>query len=490
MCSSVKAIPVADSTLADELKNQRIVGGWGGILDLLEEPESPQTSKRNRCTFYPDYVPVAAGQQPNPAKLALWTADHCLDFTRAKGAELYIYDVEKKDYVNVRVEIPALNKYREGLRLFQERAQSAAVGDDAAESDLQSFIAAGSRPSVDYAGAPLIERGIPACLSDTQIYKSANSGRSVICSSVLDMARIDAFVPDDLFAVPEIKNMLERMSQQLKAIEDKKYADADLLVPEIVEANGKTMRANFKWYLENWRVRVDYMTRRRGFESQSALIEKVRTCATNDAAGICAPQFRSFFSGALGEYNAWTSADPVNAKRTFPTALHDEFYAEMSTGKMNLKWLLSTQANVTKALYLGDQAVFSVNMSREPLVWSTNEVTKTLGDVRPELFGLLKLSQIIGGTGRSLSDAILSREKTLMISYSTDNSSARNMFLQPGDSGSVLVIGNVPIGVVATVDGKATSGGASVLPLPEFTEEQNANQASAQKSNTQSVSCR
>jgi hypothetical protein len=42
--------------------------------------------------------------------------------------------------------------------------------------------------------------------------------------------------------------------------------------------------------------------------------------------------------------------------------------------------------------------------------------------------------------------------------------------LHPGDSGSMILAGGLPIAVLSTVDGEKTSGGASVLALPANVE--------------------
>ena len=44
--------------------------------------------------------------------------------------------------------------------------------------------------------------------------------------------------------------------------------------------------------------------------------------------------------------------------------------------------------------------------------------------------------------------------------------------LRPGDSGSMILAGGLPIAVLATVDGEKTSGGAAVLPLPEINSDE------------------
>ena len=59
-------------------------------------------------------------------------------------------------------------------------------------------------------------------------------------------------------------------------------------------------------------------------------------------------------------------------------------------------------------------------------------------------------------------------DKTILFKYKKNLINGETFLLQPGDSGTVALIGNMPIGVVSTVNGKETSGVTSVLPLPEY----------------------
>lgn len=45
-------------------------------------------------------------------------------------------------------------------------------------------------------------------------------------------------------------------------------------------------------------------------------------------------------------------------------------------------------------------------------------------------------------------------------------------FLQKGDSGSIVVVEHLPYFAVTSSDGEATSGGATIRPLPEPIEEE------------------
>jgi hypothetical protein len=43
--------------------------------------------------------------------------------------------------------------------------------------------------------------------------------------------------------------------------------------------------------------------------------------------------------------------------------------------------------------------------------------------------------------------------------------------LKPGDSGTLILADGLPMAVLATVDGEKTSGGSSVLPLPDISDD-------------------
>jgi hypothetical protein len=81
--------------------------------------------------------------------------------------------------------------------------------------------------------------------------------------------------------------------------------------------------------------------------------------------------------------------------------------------------------------------------------------------------------------------------KTLLYSYDKGLQQGESFLMQPGDSGSVILVGNTPIGVVSTVNGVETSGGAAVMPLPEYAEEpEDVPQAKATKKRETAVNCK
>lgn len=466
-CSRVQALPVSGTQFETQLKSGAVEAGWGGILDLLEDPANADSSSRSRCTVFMDYVPVSAGQAANPKDLAFWTADHCLDFTKAKGAELNLFDPSSKKYVRLSVTIPDLEKYKSGLELFEARV-AANVGDSEAESDLVKFRAAGARPAIPLNGVngvPIIERGADVCKSETSTYKSNHPGKTVICSSVLDLARVKASVSVESALKPEVMNLLTRLSQAMTAIEAKKFESAALAT----QAMG-TPSNYFTFFLNNWRVKVGDMTRWRRYESMSPLIEKVRVCGAGDSSGICAAEFKNYFKDATDEYLVWVG---MNTAKTFPVALHDEVYAPKteSPPKFNLAWLLEAQAGIATQPNMLPMARYATNFSLKSVGFPLEQPIKTLGEVGPLYFGLSQPRQFLVDSITEPVSLVKNSNSAILVPYPVSDSNVMNFFMQPGDSGSVLTVANTPVGVIATVDGKETSGGASVRTLPEFTEE-------------------
>ena len=170
----MKSVPVSNGSIYKELRAKSLPPDWGGVIDLLEDPDTPETSKRARCTVKMDYVPVAAGQTPNIANLAFWTADHCLNFIKAQSAELNLFDPDLKIFHRFVVRLPAMEEYKAGLKLFQDRVKANPGGD--ADADLAAFQEAEKRMPVpfDDSGTPIIERGSAACQADTAAFKSSS----------------------------------------------------------------------------------------------------------------------------------------------------------------------------------------------------------------------------------------------------------------------------------------------------------------------------
>jgi hypothetical protein len=478
-CSSVKAVPVSGAEIYNDLRDKVLPAGWGGVIDILEDSSKPDSSKRNRCTVHMDYVPVPAGQGPNSANLAFWTADHCLNFLNAQSVELNLFDPVAMKYVRFGISIKNMEQYKTGLKLFTDR-QVLDPGDATANADLATFRASALRESVSLNSAPLIERGVPICQADTDAYKTANPGLTAICSTVLDLARVDAVATAESLSKPEVLALLNQLSAAMKKQEDEKFAMVAALEASINPAITDTMKTNFKFFVERWRGAISDMTRWRGYEGQAALIEKVRLCDASSASGICAQQFRDFFKKPLEEYAVWTAGVTGTAK-TFQQALHDEVYADMDTAgtKRNLKWLLFSQSTVANNAAIAGQSYLSTNFLRPGLSLELSANLPTLGDSGPLYYGLASPAKMLATQQSSLPTTtatdplshLVFKPATILVPHTANSAFKNSFFLQPGDSGSVLHIANTPIGVIATVDGNPTSGGASVMPLPEYTEE-------------------
>jgi len=417
-----------------------------------------------------DYVPVAAGQTADPLSIAFWTADHCLNFSGAKGAELNLFDPGQKRYLRFSMTMPDLDNYKLGLKLFEDRIASAAgVGDLTAAADLASFKSAAKRLSVTLNGGPLIERGATTCKTDTQSHKVTKTDETAICSTVLDLARVTATVQLPSTGNAELTAVLTRMATDLKTQEDARLRMAEDKIPNI-----GSYRSNFMFFLNQWRKRIAVMTQRRAFESQSELIEKVRQCATDDFNGICAQVFRDYFKTPLDQYKVWVKDDASGAVRNFPIALHDEVYSEPNANnadRHNIKWILRGQEDIGKYSFMGADVFFATNLLRPGYTLPSVKPSPTLGESGPLFYGLISAANLAPNVDMANPLAqMLFKSTTVLVPY-PKGSNNLTIAMQPGDSGSLLVIGGIPIAVVSTVDGIETSGGASIRALPEYVEE-------------------
>jgi hypothetical protein len=468
VCSTAKSIPVLNGSIYNELNARTLPPAWGGVIDLIEDPDSPETSKRSRCTVKMDYVPLASGQSTNIANLAFWTADHCLNFSTAQSAELNLFDPDLKIFHRFAIRLPAMEEFKAGLKLFQERSKTTPGGD--AASDLAAFQEAGKRNpvSLDNSGTQIIERGSAACQTDTASFKSSSPGLTAICSTVLDLARLEATADSAALNRTDVKGALERLSAYLQSAEKKRFDDAVILVPPIpIPGTTRTLQSDFLFFLNNWRLKIMQMTRWRGLESQSSLIEKVRNCAADETEGICAAPFRTFFNDALSEYAGWN----VSSK-TYPVALHDEVNAPETPTKHNLPWIIKGQNDIKNFAFLSAESSFASNFLRKGVTATVSSTLPVLGESGALFFGLATPFQMIGADSNTDPTSIIKfYAKTVLIPYATTSNAGLSFLLQPGDSGSVWIVNNTPIGVVATVDGVETSGGASVRPLPEIPED-------------------
>jgi hypothetical protein len=282
---------------------------------------------------------------------------------------------------------------------------------------------------------------------------------------------VDAVATQESLVMPEVQALLDRLSAAMKEQEDEKHA----MVANIPES----LKTNFDFFLKRWRGAVSDMTRWRGYEGQTALIEKVRLCDASATSEICEQQFRSFFKKPLDEYAVWTTGY-TGTDKTFQQALHDEVYASPTVGnKRNLLWLIKSQSDFSNYAAVSAQVYLSSNFLRPGFSGDTSKSFPTLGESGPLYYGLVSPAKILQPQRDYLPASIINnplaflvlKEKTVLAPGLAGSVNLKSFLLQPGDSGSVLHIANTPIGVIATVDGNPTSGGASVMPLPEYTEE-------------------
>jgi hypothetical protein len=414
-----------------------------------------------------DLVVTSPTTPENPAEFAFWTADHCLKFADANAAELYLFDPAKRTYLRLKVELPELERYKRGVRLFQERLRTEGSSDAQAQADLNAFIEAGKRNSVTFNGAPLIERGTPFCKDDTANFKATKPDHTVTCSSVLDLARLSGVVSEESMQRPEVADAIQRMKVYLKEMNDRRFE----LIEKLTNEQDKVGQ---RFFIHNWRPKITALTFWRRYETESALIEKVRQCANTDFSGICAQPFKDFFNDALSDYkNKWNP--PLN--QDFQTALKNEVYADPlpnTNAKHNLKWLLSTQSGLGRGMennpILLADVKFSTNFSMRKKAPTDLKELPVLGTSGGLFYGLASPLTIYSTKPSGAPMKIYTN--TILINHTQNQTGGMNFFLQPGDSGSLFLLGGLPLAVVATVDGQETSGGTSLLPLPNNNEEE------------------
>ncbi|NBX16255.1 MAG: hypothetical protein EBR09_02705 [Proteobacteria bacterium] len=451
--------------MSRSLSGGTMPASWGGVLDLIDESGAPDTSRRDRCTVHMDYVPAAHGAE-DPFKIAFWTAEHCIKFSKAQMAELNLFDPGKKKYLRFPIQLNELERMRRGREIFARNAPDK-------QSEFESAV---TRPDKG-----LIERGIPACKTDSATYLSANPGKGVVCSTVLDLARLEGFVPAAVRTRNDVADALKRLRAALVTSEQQQFARIDALKSFIPAAD----YINFNYWLSHWRDRVSAVTRWRGDEGFSGLIEQVRNCPTGADTELCSAEIRAFFSDSLTEYGQLAAVGSH-----YPDFLKSEANKPMSNTSHNLPWLIHSQQEVQKQLAFSGQAFFGTNLLKPSFVIASVTQTNTLGESGPLYYAAVTVNDMLNGAVATASQALVFKDKTILIPYSKDVQKGLSFLLQSGDSGSVFVLGNTPIGVISTVDGNETSGGASIRPLPEYIENDSAPPPSTSSGKTSSsVKC-
>lgn len=458
MCAKVGSVPVAGGKLSNMLGSGQVPAAWGGVIDLIENAQTPDTSARYRCTMHMDLIPDPAGQAPNPDRIAFWTAEHCLRWLNANYVELNVFDPLMKKYVRFEVKLDEVERFKQGKELFRRLKPDG----------LEQFVNAAQRPATG-----IVERSAPVCKSDTATLLTQYPGSEIICSSVLDLARLEGTLSDASKARPEVVETVSRMRAELVKNEESEIAKAKTLEPLI----GSTALHNMLWWYDNWRKQVGLVTKWRGYEGLTDIIESVRLCAAGDFSGICNQEFRDYFADSLNEYNRLATAG-----QTYREFLQFEVNRPETSTSHNLQWLLNSQKNVQNSLGLLGLVSMGSNFLRRVADHKAENVGTTLGTTGPLFYGALGLKDFETADAALISQRMHFFDKTILFRYSAGDENRVYYLNQPGDSGTVFLTGIVPIGIVSTVNGKETSGGASVTPLPDFVEEvEDKNTNSAQK---------
>jgi hypothetical protein len=355
-----------------------------------------------------------------------------------------LFDKASKKYLRLPIELDDLERFKVGKDLFSRLKPDM----------LQPYLNASDRPEMG-----IVERGAPVCKTDTGALQSLDSGLGVVCSTVLDLARIEGTISPSVQGRQDVAEVLGRMRAELEKTETEQLQKVNLLtgIMPTVERNGLI------FWLTNWRSKVSLITKWRGYEGMASIIEQVRLCNVGESSGLCNQEFRDFFSDGLSEYERLKELG-----ETYPAFLLREVNRPTDSTSHNLKWLLLSQKNIQKAIGLAGQASFGTNFLRKTPRFASQESIKTLGDSGPTFYSVAGLELLSAGLGSSWADQMLFNDKTILFKYKKNLINGETFLLQPGDSGTVALIGNMPIGVVSTVNGKETSGGTSVLPLPEY----------------------
>lgn len=443
-CSSVKAVQVPGTILSESIESGELPLGWGGVLDLLENPEHPESSSRQRCTVHMDFIPTPNGGTVNPNRIAFWTAEHCLKWQKAGSAELSLFDKASKKYLRLPIQLDELERFKVGKELFSRLKPDL----------LQMYLNASDRPEMG-----IVERGAPVCKTDTKALQLVDPTLGVVCSTVLDLARIEGTISPLVQGRPDVADVLGRMRADLEKTEKDQFENVNVLTDIMPTVD----KVGLIFWLTHWRSKVSLITKWRGYEGMSGIIDQVRLCVVGESSGLCNQEIRDFFSDSLTEYEQLKEPG-----ETYPAFLQREVNRPTTHTSHNLQWLLYSQKNIQKAIGLAGQASFGTNFLRKTPTLAPQESIKTLGNSGPTYYSVAGLNFLSSGLGIPLAEQMSFNDKTILFKYRKNLVNGETFLLQPGDSGTVALIGNMPVGVVSTVNGNETSGGTSVLPLPEY----------------------
>jgi len=503
-CSKLSSLMRFDTSTIDvsTLENLESFLSNGGFVEVFSRKDllGPIDSRR-LCSAYVEFSDNPALSAPDvpdaPLQLKIYTANHCLDLSRDYKIKLHLFDGQI--YQDFWLDNDSLTKVSELRKSMRQKAVPAAAQErvlgafTVRKNSIEEFFNSSTvQTSTD--GAGVSDTVGKICLKkDDPEYQN-------VCATFQDMTVIRAIpsvnspavVLDKLRALRKVANERAtrlvsetKLSQILLAnptlrltFQDKKNESHDLASLH-GEVRKRVLRyAQFKNIMNVNEVLLDELQRCSVGKGQEVceLLPEISAIVKAELAGTGYEIFEDknlvYTVDALtsGYNEAFNQVDKA-------FTVFDSFLEATSGGGLQIPLTARVHSNfrfVTLAEGTNDRPdpKDSLASGRGFMHFNVNNMTADTSGEGVTFISWVTSDQSPSGAlqGRFM-HMKFPRKLTPEIAAKQDNELKHFGYMQEGDSGSIVVIEQMPYFAITSVDGNATAGGAALRPLPEPIDE-------------------
>lgn len=474
----------------------------GGFIEVYSRKNliGPIDSSR-LCTAFVEFSEnpaVAAADDPGaPLSLKIYTANHCLDLSRDYQVKLHLFDGQI--YHDFWLDNETLKKVSELRSVMRQKK----IPQPAQERILSAFTVRKNSIEEFFKSSTVQTSGSGAGASDTAgdvCLKKDDPTYQNVCATFQDMTVIRA--------TPSVNSplaVLEKL-RRLRKVFNQRAARwvGETKLSQILTAD-PTLRLTFQdkrsephdlvsLHGEVRRRLLRYAQFKNMMNVNETLLDELQRCSVGKGSEVC--QFIPEISGVVKAELAGTGYEVFeNEKLEFTVDALKSAYNEAFNQVDKAFTVFDSFIKVTSDN--GFQIPLTARVHSNFRFVTLKEGTKDRPDPKDSLasgrgfmhFNVNNMTADTSGGGVTFISWVTSeqdpssalqgrfmhmkfpRELTPEIAAKQDNGLKHIGYMQEGDSGSIVVIEQMPYFTITSVDGNATAGGAGLRPLPEPVDE-------------------
>jgi hypothetical protein len=493
LCSNIKSLvrfdqPSVNLAASGMLEEYQSVGGFIEVYTRKELLGRIDSSRL--CTAYIEFSDNPLGEvtpaEQDPLELSIYTASHCLDLARDYRIKLHFFNGSA--YQNIWLSYAPLTEAN-ALRKAMIKKQTPKEEQQKILNSLRSAAANVDELFRTTGGATSTNTATKAaniCL------KGDDTQNQNICATFQDLSHFKATVASDSLpaTVAQLKQnrtfAVEKIKSWIGATNLKNFANNNPNFRfSMANENNQLTLAELH---QDIRMRSQKYTALNAIKHMSSELEPVLlACDSGDSSPVCRlrPELSTFLRAQLvgTGYENFEDSQLATLLQSLPAALNQAFTATdrafttfypfiENTGSVQQLGLAtrihSNYRFVTATEPTADEPnpKDSVDTGRAFMQFNANNLT---GDSSGAGVSFIKWSNTSSSSllGRFLHLAFPKTMTDEVRVRPRSSPVATIGFMQAGDSGSIAVVEHIPFFAITSVDGKATSGGAAIRPLPE-----------------------